>query len=578
MSTKLYAPQVRAIQPAFVYDTDNLDSGKVRIYFSLSPYNSLSNFTHIRMTAIDPNQASTWGTNTILINEQSFLDIDKNILISLENSEYFYFDFNLNNFKLLTKNQYYQIQLRLVNEEQVSDPSQISLIRPIGQPTLNIGIEDNATINELKVVSGNLNYEEELDEVETLAKYNIKIKHDGQEVYSLKNIYNMLGNSFSSKINYLFKEGKTYSVEVDYETLNGYKPEESTSVNFTFSSGNPSADESKKLLLELIPQEGAVQGLVIVSNPGTYYIQRSNESSKFLAWEDIFQIEKEGNISQNLIIKDYLTEGGNLIYKYRVRYKLGETIFIVYPESQILVNFDDIFLTDETGQLGIRFNTNVSGLKYVTQESITNTLGGKYPIIRKNAQTKYRQFNLSGTLYFDCVDIGNNKDFQDSSNRIYTDSFFEDETIYLMLKPEKAFEFWDQYSWDSDDDIKGEKLIAYQKRFRDAAMDLLTNGKPKLFRSPTEGNMLVSLSNISFTPNKTLGRNVYDFSATVTEIAEPTVENLGKYKIITRSGEFKYMLPTENVQEGRSIHITPYILPQYYDADKKAVILIPMEV
>jgi hypothetical protein len=43
--------------------------------------------------------------------------------------------------------------------------------------------------------------------------------------------------------------------------------------------------------------------------------------------------------------------------------------------------------------------------------------------------------------------------------------------------------------------------------------------------------MIVSLSNISLTPNKQLGRHIYDFSATVTEVCEYTLENLQKYNL-----------------------------------------------
>ena len=60
-------------------------------------------------------------------------------------------------------------------------------------------------------------------------------------------------------------------------------------------------------------------------------------------------------------------------------------------------------------------------------------------------------------------------------------------------------------------------------------MNFLTNGQPKLFKSYEEGNIIVYLSNVSFTPNKTLGRHIYDFSATVTECCEMTQENLKKY-------------------------------------------------
>jgi len=36
----------------------------------------------------------------------------------------------------------------------------------------------------------------------------------------------------------------------------------------------------------------------------------------------------------------------------------------------------------------------------------------------------------------------------------------------------------------------------------------------KLFRSATEGNILVKLMDISFTPNITLHRHIYSFSCT----------------------------------------------------------------
>jgi hypothetical protein len=57
-------------------------------------------------------------------------------------------------------------------------------------------------------------------------------------------------------------------------------------------------------------------------------------------------------------------------------------------------------------------------------------------------------------------------------------------------------------------------------------MRFLTDGQPKLFKSPTEGMMIITLTGVSFTPNKQLGRRVVDFSATATEFAEATLENM----------------------------------------------------
>ena len=78
----------------------------------------------------------------------------------------------------------------------------------------------------------------------------------------------------------------------------------------------------------------------------------------------------------------------------------------------------------------------------------------------------------------------------------------------------------------------------YEKFFRDKVTDFLYDGKIKLFRSPTEGNMLVRLMDISLSPNQQLGRLVYSFSATVYEIDKPTFENYLKYGI-QKTGEYQ---------------------------------------
>jgi hypothetical protein len=43
--------------------------------------------------------------------------------------------------------------------------------------------------------------------------------------------------------------------------------------------------------------------------------------------------------------------------------------------------------------------------------------------------------------------------------------------------------------------------------------------------------------NINYTPNRTLGRNVWDFSCSAYEIDECTTDNYEKYGIISRTEE-----------------------------------------
>lgn len=74
-------------------------------------------------------------------------------------------------------------------------------------------------------------------------------------------------------------------------------------------------------------------------------------------------------------------------------------------------------------------------------------------------------------------------------------------------------------------------LVYAERRFREAVMRWATDGQPKLLRSETEGNMIVMMSGVSFTPfNKT--RRLYNMSATVTEIAEYNLANLILYGLV----------------------------------------------
>ena len=55
--------------------------------------------------------------------------------------------------------------------------------------------------------------------------------------------------------------------------------------------------------------------------------------------------------------------------------------------------------------------------------------------------------------------------------------------------------------------------IYNERRFKLEVLKWLNNGEKKYFRSPTEGNYIVRLMNISLTPIDSLGRMLHSFSA-----------------------------------------------------------------
>ena len=66
--------------------------------------------------------------------------------------------------------------------------------------------------------------------------------------------------------------------------------------------------------------------------------------------------------------------------------------------------------------------------------------------------------------------------------------------------------------------------------FREKVLAFLQDGKPKLFKSATEGNIIVRLMTVTEQPNQQLNRMIGTFSSQAHEIAEANMANYLKYK------------------------------------------------
>lgn len=77
--------------------------------------------------------------------------------------------------------------------------------------------------------------------------------------------------------------------------------------------------------------------------------------------------------------------------------------------------------------------------------------------------------------------------------------------------------------------------IYSEREFKLEVLEWLTNGQPKLFKSPNEGNYLVRLMNVSLSPQDQLGRMLHNFSCTAYEIDDATYDAMVQHKIINLS-------------------------------------------
>ena len=85
--------------------------------------------------------------------------------------------------------------------------------------------------------------------------------------------------------------------------------------------------------------------------------------------------------------------------------------------------------------------------------------------------------------------------------------------------------------YNQENDINQYEDVIYEKAFRDKVLNFLYQNSVKLFRSSTEGTILIRLMNISLTPKQELGRMLYSFTADAVEIDKYSIANCDKYNI-----------------------------------------------
>ena len=288
-----------------------------------------------------------------------------------------------------------------------------------------------------------------------------------------------------------------------------------------------------------------------VDRVGTYLLSRTYKKDGVQIKEKLKKINLAYDLSMKNPYNDYTIEHGIKyeyiierinnagVYSLPVSAKLGpvptspaEQAAAQDRPTEISASFEDAFLYDGKRQLRIRYNPKISSFKKDVLETKTDTIGGKFPFIFRNGSVSYKEFPISGLisrLENECFDLGLSEPVYKRESTVSSGSA-------------------DSYSLTdlSDENIRAER------QFKMEVLDFLTDGKPKLFRSPTEGNYLVRLMNTSLTPEDTLGRMLHTFSCTAYEIGECDYDTLISYGIISGGNEV-----TNKVVSYASVNITP---------------------
>ena len=326
---------------------------------------------------------------------------------------------------------------------------------------------------------------------------------------------------------------------------------------------------------------------------GSFYLLRASDEDDFNSWHEVLKFVLQGQQPSRHLWKDMTIKQG-VKYKYAIQQFNTYGLRSNKIESNIVeADFEHAFLYDGERQLKIKYNPKISSFKNTLLESKVDTIGSKHPFIFRNGNVKYKEFPISGLISYlsDENDL-----FYPSSSVFNSDELYRFETInqkFIRIndmiteiiyfknkdsyyyKTEIGYTKWTDYARntlkrDPNDydkiksylsealgligankgiskiyqekkvvnDIKARTTdltsdnIYLERNFKLEVLEWLTNGQPKIFRSPTEGNYIVRLMNVSLTPDDALGRMIHTFNCTAYEVAENDYENLEKYNFI----------------------------------------------
>lgn len=564
IGVNIYPPILDTYMPAFLKGGEIIEIKEgvtvegYKIYLSLSDYNKFDDVCHnvqvtlvrqdTNKTALLASEASSGIRITELRkeldeegNDKYFIVIDKTALITNKDG-------------LLT-NIFYKVQIRFTSTKdqdgnsipQQSNPvdsnwytkyldcfsewSTVCLIKGIETPQITLtGLSTSAVTDigspTLEVL-GNFSYVGgKKNEKETLKSYQLKlynctaeeqkgdlIEDSGEILTNQNNMPNSIKYTFKS---FLESSNDTnYIMTLVYTTINLYS-NKSYPLEYPIHVQYNSKANLLNIQIVTDNEDGIIQ--LQITRPEELVftvpviVRRASSRDNFKTWETIHRFTST-NVNKH-ICNDMTVESG-VLYKYYAYYDNKNYFTPSQITDPAMVVLDSILLTVKNKQLKIYLDGKINNISYTVSESKTDTIGGRYPVIRKNGNLMYRTLPIEGIIH----------SYMDDTGRFETK-----ESIYGVNKT-----IYDKYNLENK--VKDTQDYVYEKFFREKVTEFLFKDQYILLRTPSEGNLIVKCINNSFTPNTQLNNLIYKFTTNAVELDDCTIDNLKKYSLLKDDGE-----------------------------------------
>ena len=541
MNNYLFPPYMPSKQDGFVVN------GEGRVYFNLSPLNSIDQVEHLQLSLYRQDN------NRNLLTDRTYTS--SGVSLNTRNSVLYY---KKSEIKFSASKQMYYVVIPKLKTPLIPAGLVAKIQIRLGTQTLrfaNGAVYDNSTGEEMTEVWNNTQINvlgmsewSTISIIKTLSPFDSYIQNFNKGVVNninttvytfvgMTNLYNsnpketikstrfvlfdFKGNQLedsgaiiqpeSQKLynyhtfNKVLDPNTTYQVLFEVSTSSGYTQSQlydfavvledrditySIELNENYYGMSSEEISLTKTMVRLVVKDAAYSDENL--KPNTYLIRRASSKDNFETWIDLAELRCAiGTSELYATYNDIMVESG-ITYKYTVQPKMLNTSRLVVSDSvEATPVYEHTWLLGQNNAyLSIGFNLNLSNFKTVIKEAKIETIGSQYPFFVRNGDIKYREFSLSGLI---CQNM-------DATNSLRIGEY--------------------------------ENRHIQERMFRDSLHELLLDGRPKLFKSETEGLILVYLSNVSLTPNNVLGRMLYDFSMTATEIGRVDVDNLSEAEII----------------------------------------------
>ena len=572
---RLYPPVIAGTLPAFSYKDGENEKIVVRI-----PY------THNR--AVGPGSIDGFVLKIKDIQNNSIIYTDQN---GQDYPDEGVVEFDItNSTRKFTPGTFYKAQIaykgRIDNGYEIGYYSTVGVIKCTYEPEVYIeDLEDKDENNSKPTYLGYYSQKAK-DPTEKIYSYNFTIYDNNNEVFETTGdlvhnhqyddeIYESV-DSFEPKR--ALKDNQKYYIKYSGVTTNGLEFSSPKYLIIQNRIVNPSSNinievtnnyENGYININLLGEKDPVTGQEKQAF-GTFTLYRSSSEDKFDSFSKICDFELHGTLPSLNTWRDFTVKQGET-YRYSIEQYNRRGIYSkkVYS-NDVVAGFEDSFLYDGERQLRIRFNPKVASFKQTILESKQDTIGSKYPYFFRNGNVGYKEFSINGLLSY----LMDNDELFIPKEEMYLDENLLMQRGVGIVSSEPAKRIFDNLQLATTNLV--DYNIAAERIFKLKVLDWLNNGKPKLFRSPQEGNYIVRLMNCSLTPNDTVGRMLHTFQATAYEVDNFDYYGLSNYGLVFYGGEsqdISYMnWKTVDVQEYFSFKSDYDYNDNLYPLDKPQVL------